>query len=379
MSEKRNKLITLGFNIFITVVTIFLMIVYFAPLPPEVGVLLNGYEIEDVSGKIIPISESYKIAILAFARTSAVMAAMVTGLAAIFLIGKRNVFEVLGIFIASMLPREKRYWGVVYDGSNRSPIVFAKVAIYEIVNSEKKFLIQAITDIYGRYRIYIPENHTNLLVEVNVPGYVAHTNEIDKDFAKFFSSQFVQDIPLTKLEKGSINNFRKLFIYIRPRFYTVLFSFIFVAPIINIPLGIFFILNNPIIVNYVSLFTTIVASAWNLFVLSERRSFSPGRILDSINSQPIMGALIKIIGGTANYPVITDENGLGKFDLKPGNYMCQIYAAGYELKSTTQNGFIPVRITREGYIQQNIYLNRLSDFEKYRGKTGLSHLMNPFD
>ena len=96
------------------------------------------------------------------------------------------------------------------------------------------------------------------------------------------------------------------------------------------------------------------AAPWNVFVLLERRKFNPGQFIDTISKKPVANVNVKVFLPDAKViTLLSDEDGIVKFDHEPGKYNIKAYKPGFEGESTSN---IPVEFNNEGYLVKNIYL-----------------------
>lgn len=288
-----------------------------------------------------------------------------TILAGIFIIYKRNIFEILGILFLGLIPRERKLWGVVRDKTNFDPIPFAQVRLFKVDEStnSKTPVQQNVADMDGRYRILVEDKHSKYFLEAKASGFEPYYKEINS-INTLINSDIVIDDILMQRSNDDYVTFRSKISYLRSKINGILVRLLFVLSILSLPLAIFVTLNNPIIINLIFSFTTIVGVLWNIKVVKGRYRPNPGKILN-LKGEPIENVIVELFENNQKIATLrTAAKGVVKFDTAPGTYLIRIASN----KKVT--GFIPIRINVHGYIDKDVKVDLST--------SGESSLLNPF-
>jgi hypothetical protein len=117
------------------------------------------------------------------------------------------------------------------------------------------------------------------------------------------------------------------------------------------------------------------AFPWNVFVVLQRRRFNPGKILNNKTKQVVPNVSFQLfLPNNKMLSILSDENGIIKFDVDPGSYDAKVFKPGYVIRDGNQT--IEVDINNEGYLRDNIYLVPLTESVSLPIDSGT--LQNPF-
>ncbi len=288
----------------------------------------------------------------------------------------RNIWEIMGLFLAFAIPRQRKYWGVVYDQHKNMPITFASISVVR-TNTElhkESIVATAVTDLDGRYRIHLEDKTEDYVLRVKADGYHPYEKVIDYKYQLLIQNIIIEDIPLTKLEQKP-NIFKRLIAFIRPKMYTFTMYFIYLVSFIAFIWAIYGIIVFFFIDSVIFLILYSFGFFWNTKIIIERLTQKNGKILDSKTKQPIVRAMIRVFDDTRQVlSTLSQEDGTVKIDLPPAIYTIKIDKENYEFNHYGDQDLFVVKIGQEGYISKDIYLDKVGEAQTKIN----SKLMNPF-
>src|SRR5690606_36606117 len=104
----------------------------------------------------------------------------------------RSFIDALGIFVAFIIPRKRKLSGTVYDINKSQPIAFTSIRIIRKQASKETVVASAITDLDGKYKIYLDEITESLYIQARASGYAIY----EKELTGLYKNTVIQDIPL---------------------------------------------------------------------------------------------------------------------------------------------------------------------------------------
>lgn len=361
------------FAIYISTVTLLIIISYIGILPPEIAQYVN-ISIPGISGTFFTVDAAYFEQVINITRINLGVSFALALLASIFMMRKRNFFEFLGVLVAGMLPKQRTYWGVISDEETGQPIPFAPIRIWR-VNSDgaKQAIIQTVTDLDGRYRLVLKEQLGQSLLQIEAPGYHKFEHEINPTSLDRNTWVVIEDVTLTRL--NDITDAQSVFwLEIRPKVYTFLFWGIFITTFLQLPLGIFATLNNPVLVSILFLIVYTVSNISNFRVARDRLRPQQGRVISQNYSTPVAQASIEIFKAEQKIlSVFTDQEGLAHFDIPAGDYMMKVSSTIF---ANPNLPLMPIKITAEGFLATNIFVETKEVVEDQQ--SGENQLSSPF-
>jgi predicted nucleic-acid-binding protein len=274
------------------------------------------------------------------------------------------------------LPRERDFWGKVTDRKTHKPVPFSIIRVLSLDEDGKEtFIAQSIADLDGRYRLYLSSSEFQFLLEVKSPGYKVHREEIRTtliDGANVVKVNIVLD---KEDDEALINPIRQFFVKNRATILSILISYIVFLSLVTFVHAVYSLIFH---FNFVSIGDFIFygfAFPWNVFVVLQRRRFNPGKILNYKNKQVIPNVSFQLfLPNKKMLSVLSDENGIIKFDVDPGSYDAKVFKPGYVIRDNKET--IEVDINNEGYLRDNIYLIPLTETVLMPSDGGT--LQNPF-
>jgi 5-hydroxyisourate hydrolase-like protein (transthyretin family) len=284
----------------------------------------------------------------------------------------RAWIEKLLLLQAFAIPRERINWGKVYDGHTDKPIAFATLRIIQKKDGKEVVVISTVSDLDGRYRMYVQFESGEYVLQVKANGY--------DDYVQIFnasrSAQNVTvNIPLKPFSAKLYSEGLEKPLFTKDTLYTLLIVYVYFASIItfiHIGYSMFFHFGM------VSLFNLIFygfAAPWNTFVLINRTVSKPGRIVDKYNASPIQSAQVQLFKeGKQISSSISNANGIVQFDAEPGTYEIRLSKQGYALEgSIEESDKFKAAINNQGFLDHNIFMTPMQ-----RDMTATTNLLNPF-
>lgn len=294
----------------------------------------------------------------------------------------RSIWELLGLFIGFVIPRQRKNWGIIFDKDKRKPIPFAVIRLFSQTDTPhshetKEMLItQTVSDLDGRYRIHLEEKLTYRLV-VEAPGFNKFEKTLDTEYQVLIQQELVEDVYLLR-EAPKGGNLLQEFNYLRPQLAVYLMYFFYLMSFILFVHSTYGILIYPELdtVLFMGIYT--FSFAWNTVIIRDRRRQKIGRILEQGSNQPLANTFISIFQqdkavGTS----VSETSGGVQLQLEPGMYLLKVTKPGFEMpvdKNTMANGYRWVRVNDKGYLTEDIHLRKLSELSD----SARAKLMNPF-
>jgi hypothetical protein len=352
-------------KIYIYVMVLIILVIYSGILPINIQQLISE-QIPGLSGLLVTIDESYRQTINRISDIQYAVTFGVAVLSVIFLIWRRSLHEILGIVAFGMIPRERKVWGILRDKNTLIPVAFSEIRLFSIDEAGNRVLVaQSVSDLDGRYRIQLKRIEDKHILEVKASTYKVYTKEIKLINTLINSNLIVDDILLERDEAEQITIASQINRF-RPRLNIFLMGVIFIAGLINIPIGVFATINNPVLINFIFLASTIITNIWNFRIVNERFNPKVGRVLDS-HKKPIPNITVELYNSNMKLGVAkTNSKGVVKFDIEPGLLLLK------PLFNSGKGIFIPVRIDTRGYLEQDIIIDSSERVEE-------QSLISPFN
>lgn len=272
----------------------------------------------------------------------------------------RNLIEKYILLQAYALPRERDYWGKILDSSTHSPVPFAAIRILLITDNTEKFITESVSDLDGRYRLFLDNNSEQYTLEVRAPGYVTYRGEIKQSIIEGNNAVRINIM----LERENIENklspIRQFYINHKSKILAILIRYIYFLSIVTFLHAVYSIIFHFNIVSIADMLFYGFSAPWNTFVLWERRKFNPGRFINFRTKQPIANVNVQVfLPGDRTLSLLSDSNGIIKLDVEEGDYKIKVFKPGFIIKDHDDH-FITVNVVKDGYMKNNIYLQALN-------------------
>lgn len=259
-----------------------------------------------------------------------------------------NVTGLFTLFIASLLNRNSKYGGIIYNGVSGKPIGLAKVSILrkEAVGADVAAIVveSGLTDLAGRYKLNsIPSR--NLSIEVKLLGY--------EYFIKTLPSHF--DVPLNPLREKSVPE--RILAIDKVNLLSILRLVTVIASIWGYIVAIYEQVASPSVANLIliAIYSVmfIIATYPSLYSLFLKRVF----VIDA-EKKKVMSAVIRIYEDNKLIDLdLTNKKGAAQFNIVEGTYKAVTTKPGYEYSEEQ------IDIGEEGNVKTQIILNTTNKVE----------------
>lgn len=273
----------------------------------------------------------------------------------------RTLFEVVWLFVAFVIPPQKKDWGMVYDKSTKKPVSFATVRLFMQQDSNQVYVAQTITDLDGRYRLQVGKAETDMNVDVLADTYQPEKLALSKNSPEIVAKEIKVDVPLQKQStldelKSSwdrmLNEFKR-------RAYTPTIIFLYVFVIIGVIHSLYGLIAWPSPTAVISGSFYVGALIWNTYNLKQRFRSKLVVITDVETMQPISGANLKMYkDGLSVLSLISNAEGVVKIDLDPGKYQLEVMKSGYEMLSDGKQKLIDAYLNPDGTIDTKLVMRK---------------------
>ncbi|HEX9804886.1 MAG TPA: Ig-like domain-containing protein, partial [Candidatus Dojkabacteria bacterium] len=190
----------------------------------------------------------------------------------------------VAVFFGLPIRKKKKYYGIIYDGSNYNPIPFAVITVKL---SSNQIIEQTVTDLEGRYSLTLDKGE--FIVEAKSAGFNSEKKRVEIE-----EGRLVQDFVLSKTGER-INPIRKSFIENRGSFVNNLIRINLLFMIVGAIYSLYAYINTP------SIYNAFVLGLYSLFILfltfSTFRVISrkKGKVVDSQSKDGLSNAIIRLM------------------------------------------------------------------------------------
>jgi hypothetical protein len=286
----------------------------------------------------------------------------------------RTLFEVVVLFVAFAIPKQRRHWGRVHDAVTGKDLAFVTVRLYDKLTD--KFLSQTITDLDGQYRLHIPDRTRQYRVEALADGYKVFNLDIAANSAETLDKELIVNIPLTPSESTHQATLKVFWEKFRSRIYPFTLVYMYFFNIAGILMAVYGMVANPSPTDYISFILYFCAFIWNNSVMFDRLKLGVGKFYEADSKHPVTGVQVNIFDQNKQIlSVNTLSQSFTKFDLPAGTYKAEISKPGFKL-SQAETNLTEIKIRDDGYLAQNVYLQKTS--EAPQTSTLTSQIANPF-
>lgn len=333
-----------------------------------------------LSSLISALVSIFVVALIAGIQILLVLSVIIAIVGTLILSQNRGIVETILLVVGFFVPRQRKHWGTVFDQETNIPISFATIRLNKAISqTESQLVTQAVADLDGKYRIYIPEGVTGIAMQVKSAGYKDYIKSVET----IGHSEIIEDIPMIKssaVEKTGFKNWlSKQRTNLAERFTNYLYLLSFGALLVSI----YNLITIRNVFGYAGTAVYGLSVIWNTTIIRDRRKTSIGKVIDTDTKQPIESAFVKVFyAGQTLISGITDSSGVVKLNIQAGVYEIEVTKAGYEMSTGEQLGNTKVEkayVNDKGYLTKSIYLNKS---DKLNGSNVLpandAAMMNPF-
>jgi len=289
----------------------------------------------------------------------------------------RTFSEIIFLFVGYAIPRQRKFWGVIYDTDTNKPIALATIRLQSVdEEGNKEFISQTISDLDGRYRLSIGKPGQKYLVEVSANEYKGNQIEISSSNTEALSKEIARDIALSKEQEAKVSGLKDRLEKIRSKIYVPTIIYMYIFNFFGLFFSVYGIIANPSPTDYINLIIFSTSFVWNTKVVRERFRVNVGRLLDMKTRQPVEQVMVKIFNEKDKSVVAYSETDGGiKFDLPEGIYKAMVAKDSYKLIKEGEEPLVSVKVKSTGHLQNNLYLERDANIANSEPN---SNLVNPF-
>ncbi len=261
-------------------------------------------------------------------------------------IGGALPFERIGVFVAMIFPRKKKYWGLVYDEVESKGIPFAVIRLLQ--NSEVKHT--TVSDLEGRYGILVDEPGVYTLV-VNAEGFKTYSSQIKITSS---SQEVIKDINPQRINK-QVNYFNRLRFYAKRDLIKAINILWLPFLLIGLVVSVYAAVVSPTPFNFVIIFLYIVFFLVNIFILIKSKMKHAGSVVEAQTKVGIPNAAVRFYDEQRQLMAwLTNKKGELKVNMKEGKYEILASKSGYKQLEENSN----ISITKEGYMDKNVGMKK---------------------
>lgn len=291
-------------------------------------------------------------------------------LAILILYNGRSFLEMIYTFNFFIIPRQRKYWGLIKDSKSGTKVTLASISLLQIRDGKEIIVFSTVSDLDGHYRVRLTDFKSKFFIVVKAEGYQAYKKEIESSVKSIVKGgEYVEDIYLTRTnELVKVSN---KWSSIKSRLYTPLIIYLLLLSIFGFLLYINQFIIKPGIDSFLGAIMFALAVTWNIYIITERSRLPMGKILDEHDS-PIIGVSVKLFYNDKQLGTwLSDWNGVIKLEVGEGNYKLLVTKEGFKLIDS-EDGFVEGKVNKDGYLDKNIVMQKV-------GASGdNSKLTNPF-
>ncbi|MEO6728453.1 MAG: hypothetical protein ABIM99_00870 [Candidatus Dojkabacteria bacterium] len=289
----------------------------------------------------------------------------------------RSFAEVIFLFVGYAIPRQRKFWGVIYDTETNKPIALATIRLQsEDEEGNKEFISQTVSDLDGRYRLNIGKPGQKYFVEVNANEYKGNTIEISSSNTEALSKEIARDIALSKQEEVKNSTIKEQLEKFRSKIYLPTIIYMYIFNFFGIFFSVYGIIASPSPTDFINLMIFATSAIWNTVVVRERFQVNVGKLLDMKSRDPVEQVMVKIFNEKDKSIVAySDNSGKVKFDLPAGAYKALVAKDNYKIIKEGTEPLVDVKVKSTGHLQNNLYLEKESNTQSDDADSSLT---NPF-
>jgi len=283
----------------------------------------------------------------------------------------RNVLESVALYFAYVIPKPKSLWGKIYNRTSRNEVPFATVRIIseDIQTGERKFETEAISDLFGRYRVsfntlegrryYLScrsENYNYLEIDLDTTAQEHISIFRDLELTPIVSNAGVFTELINKILFPSVSLTVKYLYAVG--ILSLIFTFIALVKVVSIGTVAYFLLM-------------LISFLWNTYVVLDLRNRKIGKLLYQMDNQPAQDINLSIgKKGNRISSSKTNKDGVVNFSADPGVYELSLLGSN-NCEFIDNKSYIEVEINKKGFSQNDVFLKKTLEDSK-------SNMSNPF-
>jgi 5-hydroxyisourate hydrolase-like protein (transthyretin family) len=295
---------------------------------------------------------------------------------------KRNLYEAVGMFVAFIIPRKRKNWGIVFNKNSRKPIAFANVRITQNSGENgQEFVTETITDLDGRYRILLDQIKPDYNLTARASGFLPFAMDLTRPIIGTSNIEVIEDIPMLKGFNSNLN-LKDITGYLNSKLSFYLVWIFFILSYLYFFAAILYVVTYPDSVwGYLNLALFICAIIWNTYIIIDRYKITGGKILDTNLKKPLENVSIKVFSENRQIiTAMTNSKGIVKLDIPSGEYLVSLNKPGWKMSGNVimGSGLLKIRVNENGYLDRNIFLTQIDNSAEQKSNVGSSKLANPF-
>jgi CheY-like chemotaxis protein len=270
---------------------------------------------------------------------------LVTGTAAV---GSGNLLLSLGALLGILVPKRKKYWGIVLDVNSMQPVPFAAIYLYK----GGSLIDRTVSDLEGRYAFNL-EVSGDYTLQVKATGYQYYSNNIAAN-----GKQVNHDIALVPLEAGLKGGLKQLLFYQKKKVVNAMRLTNTVLLIIGFFYTVYATFVAPIAINF--LLIAVYVAFLVLMMWRSRTKKMRGMVTEGSTNEAIPGVVVRIFDerGQIEDIVITAGNGQLQTVAKAGQKEVYAHKPNFSDKRDT---FL---LSQSGSFASDIKMHRLKQVDE---------------
>jgi CSLREA domain-containing protein len=262
-------------------------------------------------------------------------------------VGIGSTFKRLGVIIGILVPKKRKYWGIIYDEVENKGVPFAVVRLIK----DGKVVDNTISDLEGRYGLLGHDG--TFVLEITAGGYQPYTKQVSINNLR---KEIIEDVALRRIDK-KVNLFNRLRFYYKKEFFKLFNIFWLLVSIAGLAYSIYALVLNPVLINYLIIAGYGFIFAVNLIIVVKTVLKKIGKVVDIDTKQGISRVIVRFntLDGKSNDIQITNEEGDIKINLKSGIYDVMASKTGYVQQEESKKA----NIVKGGYLETDIKMKKL--------------------
>lgn len=333
-----------------------------------------------LSSLISALISIFVIALIAGIQVLLILSVIVAIIGTLILSQNRGLIETVLLVVGFFVPRQRKHWGTVFDQETNIPISFATIRLNKAISQTQSELItQAVADLDGKYRIYLPETTTGVAMQVKAAGYKDYIKPVEN----IGHSELIEDIPMVKSSGNEKTGIRLWLAKQRSELAERFTNYLLLLSAGAFVISLYNLITIRNVFGYLGTVIYGLSVIWNMAIVRDRRNTSIGKVLDVDTKKPIESAFVKVFyAGQTLISGITDSAGVVKLNIQAGTYEVEVTKASLEMVGGEKLGntkVIKAYVNDKGYLTKSIFLQKS---QNPNGATALpetdASMMNPF-
>ncbi len=276
--------------------------------------------------------------------TSAILLSLIT-------VGFVNTVKRLEVILAVLVPKKRKYWGIIFNENNLNPLPFAVVRLFD---KDRKLVSSIASDLNGRYG-FLVNKADNYILEIEAEGFNKYRNEfyVDPD------REVVKDIAVQRTNE-SPNVVNRLRFYIKNNFVPFMNIFGLIIMLIGLVWTLYVISTKGIDqITFAGSLIYICLFVFNILFLVTSIMREIGKVKDILTGSGVGGASVRFYNEERQIDIsLTNAKGEIKANMKPGKYKIKVYKPGYEMVGEDLK---EMNLKKEGYLEEDINMAKSSE------------------